>query len=86
MHWLDEKKIPYQTLDVIGDPKANDEMVRLSGQTFAPTIDVDGKILADFGPEELAAFWEKISAGKKAMRHLHIKICETYKLSSSCRG
>jgi hypothetical protein len=23
---------------------------------------VDGKILADFGPEELAKFWEKISA------------------------
>ncbi len=67
MDWLDEKKIPYQTLDVIGDPKANDEMVRLSGQTFAPTIDVDGKILADFGPEELAAFWEKISPAKKSL-------------------
>jgi hypothetical protein len=36
-----------------------DEMVRLSGQTLAPVIDVDGKILADFGPEELEKFWEK---------------------------
>ena len=34
-------------------------MVKLSGQSLAPVIDVDGKILADFGPEELAAFWEK---------------------------
>jgi hypothetical protein len=36
------------------------EMVNLSGQTCAPVIDVDGKILADFGPEELAVFWEKL--------------------------
>jgi hypothetical protein len=32
------------------------EMVKLSGQTLAPVIDVDGKILADFGPDELAKF------------------------------
>ena len=54
--------IQYETLDVIANAKAMDEMVNLSGQTFAPVIEVDGKILADFGPEELSAFWEKISA------------------------
>jgi glutaredoxin len=59
--WLDEHGISYETLDVISDPKANAEMVRLSGQTLAPVIDVDGEILADFGPEELTKFWEKIS-------------------------
>jgi NADH:ubiquinone oxidoreductase subunit E len=26
----------------------------LSGQELAPVIEVDGKVLADFGPEELA--------------------------------
>ena len=36
------------------------EMVTLSGQTLAPVIEVDGKILADFGPEELAKFWETL--------------------------
>jgi glutaredoxin 3 len=61
-HWLDERGIKYETLDVIADSKAMTEMVKLSGQTLAPVIDVDGKILADFGPEELAVFWEKISA------------------------
>jgi glutaredoxin len=66
MAWLDEHGISYETLDVIANAKANDEMVRLSGQTLAPTIDVDGKILADFGPDELAKFWEKISPIKKA--------------------
>ena len=60
--WLDERGIQYETLDVIADAMAMAEMVKLSGQTFAPVIEVDGQILADFGPEELAKFWEKISA------------------------
>ena len=34
-------------------------MVRLSGQDLGPVIDVDGEILADLVPEELARFWEK---------------------------
>jgi glutaredoxin 3 len=59
--WLDEHGVSYETLDVIADPEANAEMLRLSGQTLAPVIDVDGKVLADFGPEELAQFWAKIS-------------------------
>jgi hypothetical protein len=33
----------------------------LSGQELAPVIEADGKVLADFGPEELAKFWKKIS-------------------------
>ena len=60
-HWLDEHGIQYETLDVIADSKAMTEMVNLSGQRLAPVVDVDGQILADFGPEELAKFWEKIS-------------------------
>ena len=54
--WLDERGITYETLDVIADSAAFAEMVKLSGQTLAPVIDVDGKILADFGPDELAKF------------------------------
>ena len=42
------------------DESAMAEMVRMSGGELVPVIEVDGKILADFGPEELAAFWEKI--------------------------
>jgi glutaredoxin 3 len=62
--WLDERGISYETFDVIADPKAMAEMVSLSDQTLAPVIDVDGEILADFGPDELAKFWEKISPKK----------------------
>ena len=61
MRWLDERGIPYEKLDASADETAKDEMLRLSGQSLAPVIDVDGKILADFGPDELAKFWEKIS-------------------------
>jgi glutaredoxin len=61
MRWLDEHDIKYEKLDVIADNEAFDEMVRLSGQESAPVIEVDGKVLADFGPEELAKFWERIS-------------------------
>ena len=59
MHWLDKHGIEYETLDVIANEAAFDEMVRLSGQELAPVIEADGKGLADFGPEELARFWEK---------------------------
>ncbi len=59
MNWLDEHGVEYEAVDVIGDETAYDEMIRLSGQHLAPVIEVEGKVLADFGPEELAKFWTK---------------------------
>ena len=58
--WLNERGIRYEKLDVISDREAYDEMIELSGQSLAPVIDVDGKVLADFGPDELERFWEKL--------------------------
>ncbi len=46
---------------MIADEAAFDEMIRISGQELAPVIDVDGKLLADFGPEQLEKFWQQIS-------------------------
>jgi len=60
IEWLDERGIKYETLDVISDPVARREMYELSGQTLAPTIDVDGEILADFGVDELEEFWKRL--------------------------
>jgi glutaredoxin 3 len=60
IRWLDDHSVRYEKLDVIGDTEAYDEMVALSGQSLAPVIDVDGQVLADFGPDELATFWEKL--------------------------
>jgi glutaredoxin 3 len=62
MDWLDAHGIRYQVLDVIANGPAYDEMVRLSGQSLAPVIEVDGRILADFGPRELAEFWKRLPA------------------------
>lgn len=61
MRWLEDRGVPFEKLDVNADENARAEMSRLSGQTLAPVIDVDGKILADFGPDELAKFWGNIS-------------------------
>ena len=60
LEWLDRNKIKYNTLDVTSDRVAWDEMVRLSGQSCAPVIEVDGEMLADFGASELARFWEQL--------------------------
>ena len=60
MNWLDDQGIEYEVLDVVADEAAYREMLKLSGQELSPVIDVDGKILADFGPNDLAAFWRKL--------------------------
>jgi glutaredoxin len=60
MRWLDERNIDYEKIDVIRDETAFDEMIRLSGQEQAPVLEVDGEVLADFGPDQLAEFWGKL--------------------------
>ena len=67
--WLDARGIDYETIDVMADEAAYDEMMRLSGQDLAPVIEVDGEVLADFGPDQLANFWdtlEKRNAGTES--------------------
>ncbi len=67
MEWLDERNIPYEKLDVSASESTYQEMVKISGQTLAPVMDVDGEVLADFGTDELAKFWKKIApTGKSA--------------------
>jgi glutaredoxin 3 len=56
--WLDRRGVSYETLNVTRDAAARAEMLRLTGQTKAPSIEVDGQILADFGAAELAAWWK----------------------------
>ena len=62
MRWLDERGIEYEIVDVMADETAYDEMIQLSGQDMSPVIEVDGEILADFGPEELARFWARLES------------------------
>ena len=58
--WLDQRGIDYEPVNVMADEAAYDEMIRLSGQELAPVIEVDGVVLADFGPEQLEKFWAKL--------------------------
>ena len=60
MRWLDDHDIAYEKLDVVADDAAFAEMIRLSGQELAPVLDVDGQVLADFGPEELPGFFKNL--------------------------
>lgn len=54
--YFEKKKIAYRAQVVSGNPAAMKEMVDLSGQTKAPTMDWDGEVLADFGVDELIPF------------------------------
>jgi len=56
VEFLDEHGIGYRMKDVSTDSTAADEMKRISGQTKTPTLDWNGKVLADFGTEELVSF------------------------------
>jgi len=57
--WLDQRKIEVETIVVSGNREAMAEMVSLSGQSKAPTLDWNGDVLADFGVEELVPFLKK---------------------------
>lgn len=66
INWLDDHDVDYEKIDVVSDEAAFDEMIRLSGQELAPVIEVEGDVLADFGPEQLAEFWQRLE--KKNVR------------------
>jgi glutaredoxin 3 len=66
LDWLDDHGISYETIDVVRNEQAYQEMLQLSGQTLAPVIEVDGRVLADFGPPELATFWKQLHANPPA--------------------
>jgi len=55
--WLRQNGVAYEVLDVLVDANAFAEMRRISGQSKAPVlVTEEGKILSDFGPEELPGF------------------------------
>jgi glutaredoxin 3 len=58
--YLDRQRIDYETVVVSGNREAMAEMVALSGQSKAPTLNWHGKVLADFGVDELVPFLRKV--------------------------
>ena len=60
--YLQKRDIAFVEIDVGADRAANEEMIRLSGQRYVPTIVVDGHVLANFDPGQLAEFLTKLNA------------------------
>lgn len=60
IEWLNARGYQYDTLDVIRDAAARAEMRELTGQTRAPSIELDGHVLADFGADDLEVWLEKL--------------------------
>ncbi len=53
MEWMKENKISFKSIDVEKNPKAAQDMVKKSGQTGIPVIDIDGQIIIGFNVEAL---------------------------------
>ncbi len=54
--YLKQHEIDVETVIVSGNPEKMQEMIDLSGQSKAPTMNWHGEVLADFGVEELVPF------------------------------
>jgi glutaredoxin len=54
--WLQRRGIDYERLNVTIDTDARSEMRRLTGQSRAPSIEVDGHVLVDFDTGQLENF------------------------------
>jgi len=53
---LQKLGVKYERREVRSNPAYFEEMKKLSGQTKAPVLQMDGHVLADFGPEQLPGF------------------------------
>ena len=59
VEYLDRKNIEVRSVVVSGNREAMQEMIDLSGQSKAPTLEWHGELLADFGVDELVPFLKK---------------------------
>jgi len=57
--YLREKKVAFEEREVRGNKAYFDELMKKSGQTKAPTLDLDGEILADTDAEAVELFLRK---------------------------
>jgi len=57
--YLKKDGFSFQAIDVIANPAMYQKMRELSGQSCAPTLTYGDLMLADFGVEEMQAFFNK---------------------------
>lgn len=46
--YLQQKQVKFKEVDVSRDPKSAQEMIKRSGQTGVPVVDINGKIIIGF--------------------------------------
>lgn len=51
--WLRKRGVSFTEHNVAADPRKAEEMMRRSGQSGVPVIDVDGRIIVGFNQSEL---------------------------------
>lgn len=52
-NWLRQNKVPFTEYDVSHNEQRASEMFRKSGQMGVPVIDIRGKILVGFRPQDI---------------------------------
>lgn len=57
--FLNELGVPFEIRNVTTHPQYAAEVEKISGKRISPTLDFDGKILADASVEDVAAVLEK---------------------------
>ncbi len=55
---LKEKNISFEERNVTSNPEFFKEMQEKSGQTLAPTLDIDGEIIPDSSAEEITEYFK----------------------------
>jgi monothiol glutaredoxin len=48
--------LPYNDIDIIGNPQNYAEMVEKSGQNLSPCVEIDGVMLADVSGDEVESY------------------------------
>lgn len=56
IQYLDNAGIEYEEREVTANPRYMEEMVKKSGQSKAPTLDIEGRILADSDKDQVDAY------------------------------
>ena len=52
-NFLKERGVQFEDIDVSSDLKAQEEMIKKSGQLGVPVVDIDGEIVVGFDKERI---------------------------------
>lgn len=64
--FLKSKKLKYTEVDVSSSEKAQQEMIKKSGQMGVPVIDIDKKIIIGYDPDGIL---QALKKGKSSPKH-----------------